>query len=228
VNIKALLLAAYDRLKQGSIDLPEFCVTSNTPSVLRGGKDFSAWVPKDRLLYDTIRKPVEAVLGRLGVGLPDIALAESRYEKGEDISDVFLTLSSRRLEIQHRGAPEMEFVLTALLAKCQCDRGNVAQAAQDLTSFRARMEDEGQRQLLPNLDALLCHIDLLEAGEYAYQWLTEEAPDENDFFIMERYRYLTKARCYLQRGDYLTALALLGRLLACFGSTKGNPRLGRG
>ena len=48
-------------------------------------------MPKDRLLYSTIRKPVEALLGRLGVGLPDVALAESRYEKGEDISDVYLT-----------------------------------------------------------------------------------------------------------------------------------------
>jgi len=216
VNIKALLLTAYDRLKQGGIDLPEFCVTSNTPSILRGGKDFSEWVPQDKLLYDTIRAPVAAVLGRLGVGLPEIALAESRYEKGGDITGDFIPLAARQVEIQCRGAPEIEFVLAALLAKCQCDRGNAQQAVRDLTSFRTRMEAAGQKQLLPNLDALLCRIDLLEVGEYAYQWLTEEAPDENDFFIMERYRYLTKVRCYLQRGDELTALVLLGRLLDCF------------
>jgi len=216
VNIKALLLTAYDRLKQGSIDLPEFCVTSNSPSVLRGGKDFSEWVPQDKLLYDTIRAPVAAVLGRLGVGLPEIALAESRYEKGEDITGNFIVLAARRVEIQRKGAPEMEFVLTALLAKCQCDRGNTEQAVRDLTAFRSRMEAGGQKQLLPGIDALLCRIDLLEVGEYAYKWFTEEAPDENDFFIMERYRYLTKVRCYLQRGDELTALVLLGRLLDCF------------
>jgi len=216
VNIKALLLTAYDRLRQGSIDLPEFCVTSNTPSVLRGGKDFSEWVPQDKLLYDTIRVPVSAVLGRLGVGLPEIALAESRYEKGEDITGDFVSLAGRQAEIQRRGAPEMEFVLIALLAKCHCDRGDTRQAVKDLTAFRTRMEAEGQKQLLPNLDALLCRVDLLEGGEYVYQWLTEEAPDENDFFIMERYRYLTKARCFLQRGGELAALALLSRLLDCF------------
>jgi len=216
VNIKALLLTAYDRLKQGSIDLPEFCVTSNTPSVLRGGKDFSEWVPQDKLLYDTIRGAVAAVLGRQGVGMPEIALAESRYEKGEDITGDFITLAGRRMEIQRRGAPEMEFVYAALLAKCQCDRGNTKQAVRDLTAFRSRMEDEGRKQLLPNIDALLCRIALLNGGEYAYRWLTEEAPDENDFFIMERYRYLTKVRCYIQRGDELTALVLLGRLLDCF------------
>jgi len=216
VNIKALLLTAYDRLKQDSTDLPEFCVTSNTPSILRGGKDFSEWVPKDKLLYDTIRVPVAAVLGRLGVGLPEIALAESRYEKGEDISDSFLTLTSRRMEIQRRGAPEMEFVVTALLAECQCDLGNPGQAVQDLTAFRTRMERAGQKQLLPNIDALLCRIDLLGGGEYAHKWFIEQAPDENDFFIMERYRYLTKVRCYLQRGENLTALTLLGHLLDWF------------
>jgi len=119
VHIKAILLATYERLKQGGMALPEFCVTSNLPSILRGGKDFSEWVPQDKLLYDTIRLPVSAVLGRLGVGLPEIALAESRYEKGEDITGEFLTLSSCRREIQCQGAPEIEFVLTALLAICR-------------------------------------------------------------------------------------------------------------
>ena len=208
-HIRDILMAVYDRLIREDIHLPEFSVTSNLPSVLRGGKDFSAWVPKDKLLYTTLGKPMEALLGRLGVGLADIALAESRYEKGEDISDAFLTLASCRADIQRQGTPELEFVLTALLVKCQCDRGNRTQAVQDLTAFRSRMESEGQRQLLPNIDALLCRIDLLTGGEYVYKWLTESAPDENDFFIMERYRYLTKARCYLQRGGYLTALALL-------------------
>ncbi len=215
-HIRDVLLAAHDRLIKEDIRLPEFSVTSNLPSILRGGKDFSAWVPRDKLLYATLSKPVEALLGRLGVGLPDIALAESRYEKGEDISDAFLTLASRRVEIQRKGTPEIEFVLTVLLARCQCDLGRTDQAVQDVTAFRARMEGAGQRQLLPNLDALLCRFALLTGGEYAHKWFTEEAPDENDFFIMERYRYLTKARCCLQRGDCLTALGLLGRLLDYF------------
>jgi len=216
VHIRDILMAAYDRLARGDIQLPEFCVTSNMPSILRGGKDFSAWVPRDKLLYATLSKPVETLLGRLGVGLPDIAITESRYEKGEDVSDAFLTLASRRADIQRKGAPEMEFVLTALLAWCQCDLGKADQAVQDVTAFRARMEGAGQKQLLPNLDALLCRFALLTGGEYVHRWFTEEAPDESDFFIMERYRYFTKIQCYLQRGDCLATLALLGRLLDHF------------
>ncbi len=215
-DLKTILLAVYDRWKQDGILLPEFSVTSNLPSVLRGGKDFSEWVPQDKLLYDTLRVPVAAALGRFGVGMPDIALAESRYEKGENISGAFLTLSSRRMEIQRKGAPEIEFVLIALLARCQCDLGNAQQAVQDLTAFRTRIAGAGQKQLLPNIDAMLCRIDLLGGGEYVHEWFIEQAPDENDFFIMERYRYLTKARCYLQRGDCISALTLLGRLLDYF------------
>ena len=216
MNIKDILLLAADQLGAGNIRLPEFSVTSNLPSILRGGKDFSEWVPKDRLLYKTIRTPVEAVLGRLGVGLADIALAESRYEKGKDISDAFLSLASRRTDIERQGAPEMEFVLAALIARCQCDKGDLKQAVSDISAFRERVEELGQKQLLPNIDALLCRFDLLGRGEYAYKWFTEQAPDENDFFIMERYRYLTKARCYLKRQDALTALTLLSRLLDYF------------
>lgn len=216
IRIKDILLTAFDQLQAGEISLPEFSVTSNLPSLLRGGKDFSGWVPMDRLLYNTIRKPVEILLDRPGVGLPEVALAESRYEKGENISDAYLTLASRQADIRQRGTPELEFVLTALLARCQCDSGDLEQAVRDVTAFRGRMEAEGQRQLLPNLDGLLCRFALLVGGEYAHKWFVEEAPDENDFFGMERYRYLTKARCYLRREEYLSALTLLGRLLDYF------------
>lgn len=120
------------------------------------------------------------------------------------------------MDIQRRGAPELEFVLAALTARCQCDKGEREQAVSDISAFRGRMEELDQKQLLPNIDALLCRFDLLGCGAFAHRWLVEQAPDENDFFIMERYRYLTKVRCYLQKQDYLTALALLGRLLDYF------------
>lgn len=216
LHIWDILLAAFRQLRAGSIRLPEFSVTSNLPSLLRGGKDFSSWVPRDREAYRLLSKPVEALLGRAGVGLPDVALAESFYEKGEDISGSYLTLASRRLDIQQRGTPELEFVLTALLVKCLCDRGEPERAVRDLRAFYGRMEEAGQKQLLPNLRAMLCRLDLLTGGPFAHLWFVEEAPDENDFFVMERYRYLTKVRCYLRRGEYLAALALLGRLVDYF------------
>lgn len=82
-NLTETIPAVFTLMKNKEISLPSFSVTSALPSILNGGKDFSDWTGKDDLLYNTIRMPVEAVLGADGVGLPDIAIAESKFEKGE-------------------------------------------------------------------------------------------------------------------------------------------------
>ena len=74
--------AVFRLLMNKEVTLPSFSVTSALPSIMNGGKDFSAWSKKDDLLYKTLRLPVEAVLGRDGVGLADCAIAESKFEKG--------------------------------------------------------------------------------------------------------------------------------------------------
>ena len=57
----------------GSILRP-VSLTNNQPSLMNGGKDFCDWSKKDELLYATMRRPVETVLGRDGVGLADCAI----------------------------------------------------------------------------------------------------------------------------------------------------------
>ena len=58
-------------LASREIALPPLSVTSALPSLLNGGKDFSAWTKKDDVLYRTLRLPVEAAVGRDSVGLAD-------------------------------------------------------------------------------------------------------------------------------------------------------------
>lgn len=98
------------------VTLPPFSVTSTLPSIMNGGKDFSDWSKRDDLLYKTLRIPVEAVLGRDGVGLADCAIAESKFEKREDIAPRMLTLLPRMSEIRCTGTPDIEFAATGLLA----------------------------------------------------------------------------------------------------------------
>ena len=45
-----------------------FLCHSTLPSLMNGGKDFSPWSKRDTLLYRTLRLPVEAALGKDGVG----------------------------------------------------------------------------------------------------------------------------------------------------------------
>ena len=196
-----------------TVALPEMSVTSNLPSLLRGGKDFSEWVPKDRRLYNTIRIPVEMVLGRYGVGLGDIALTESLLEKGEDVSGRFLALTALQEELRAKGTPEMEFVLTALLVRTLLTTGSVGKARDLLLQFRGSVAERGVTRLLPNIDAMRCRLSLLDESTFAAVWYAELAPNEATFFGMERYRYLTKARCYIKHREYHVALLLLGRML---------------
>ncbi len=200
-------------LTSKTVTLPEMCVTSNLPSLLRGGKDFSEWVPKDRRLYNTIRIPVETVLGRYGVGLGDIALTESLLEKGEDVSGRFLSLTALQKRLRARGTPEMELVLTALLVRTLLTAGNVGKAKELLLRFRAEIAERSVSRLLPNIDAMRCRLSLLDESTFAAVWYSELAPNEGTFFGMERYRYLTKARCYIKHREHHAALLLLGRML---------------
>ena len=204
--------AVFRLMTNKEIVMPPFSVTSTLPSLMNGGKDFSVWSKKDDLLYATIRHPVEAVLGKDGVGLPDCALAESKFEKGEDISGRMLSLVQQIGQVQHRGTPDLEFAITGLLARSQMASGKAGEARRTIGNLRERFEETGQARFLPNIDAMLCRIDLrtgdLDAAE---SWYRDKAPkDPLHFDAMKRYQYLTQAMAELALGqpeDTLMTLA---------------------
>ena len=195
--------------------VPEFSVTSTLPSIMNGGKDFCEWSKKDELLYATMRGPVEAVLGRDGIGLSDCAICESKFEKGEDVSRRLLTLMTRLGEIQAHGTPDIEFAVLGLLARVQLSEGKAATALESMESLRVKYLNTGQVRFLGNIDALLCRIQLhLGDMESAHQWLENTAP-KNDarLWTMWRYQYLTRALVQYADGEYREPLLLLARLL---------------
>jgi len=142
--------AVFRLLRNKEVTLPPFSVTSTLPSIMNGGKDFSAWSKKDDLLYQTLRIPVEAVLGRDGFGLADTALAESKFEKGEDISARMLSMMGRIHEIQQSGTPDIEFAAVGLLSRSQFASGRADDARHTLELLRARFEQQGQKRFLSN------------------------------------------------------------------------------
>ena len=203
--------AVFRLLTNREITLPPFSVTSTLPSLMNGGKDFSQWSKKDDLLYRTLRIPVEAVLGRDGVGLADCAIAESKFEKGEDISAKMLTLLSRIGEIQQNGTPDMEFAVGGLLARSQSAGGQADDARHTIEALRERFSARGLTRFLPNMDALLCRIDLhLGDLDSADAWYREKAPrDPLHINVMKRYQYLTQAMVELADGRPDAALMTL-------------------
>ena len=201
-GLAATIPAVFTLLTNKELTLPSFSVTSALPSLMNGGKDFSEWSKKDDLLYKTMRIPVEAILGRDGVGLADCAIAESRFEKGENISGRMLSLIPKVNEIRQRGTPDMEFAVGGLLARSQLASGQSADARHTLVSLRAQFAERGLTRFLPNMDAMLCRMDLLNGElDSADAWYHEKAPrDPMHINVMKRYQYLTQAMVELADG----------------------------
>ncbi len=209
------LKSLYISMKGKAFSVLSFSVTSMLPSIMNGGKDFCDWAKKDDLLYRTMKMPVEAVLGRDGVGLADCSICESKFEKGEDISLRVLNLAARIVEIQNRGTPDIEFAAIGLLAREQTARGKANLAFETVRSIRTKFEKEGNSRFFPNIDALLCRISMRMGDKEAVsKWEREKAPkDLFHLHAMWRYQYLTYAMVLIEKKDYETALLALSPLM---------------
>ena len=206
--------AVFRLLMNKEVTLPSFSVTSALPSIMNGGKDFSTWSKKDDLLYQTLRAPVEAVLGKDGFGLADTAIAESKFEKGEDISARMLSIMGCIHEIQQNSTPDIEFAAVGLLSRSQFASGRADDARHTLELLRTRFEKQGQKRFLPNIDAMLCRL-ALQTGDLdtAESWYREKAPrDPQQINVMKRYQYLTQAMTELADGKPDAALLTLAPL----------------
>ena len=214
--------AVFRLLTNKEVALPSFSVTSALPSIMNGGKDFSEWSKKDDLLYKTLRIPVEAVLGRDGVGLADCAIAESKFEKGEDVTGRMLSLLPQLNEVRNGGTPDMEFAVSGLLARSQMANGQPADARRTIEVLRECFAERGLTRFLPNMDAMLCRIDIHTGDlDAADAWYREEAPREPTHLnVMRRYQYLTQAMVELADGGGADA----GGVLPAFPRTPPCPR----
>ncbi len=208
--------AVFRLMTNKEVSLPSFSVTSALPSIMNGGKDFSAWSKRDDLLYQTLRIPVEAILGRDGVGLAECAVAESKFEKGENITGRMLTILPRISEIHQRGTPDMEFAVNGLLARSLLAAGQSGDAYRTVESLRTKFAEEGQERFLPNMDAMLVRIALHTGDlDYADTWYREKAPrNPMRINIMKRYQYLTQAMVELADGKPGAAMLTLSPLEA--------------
>lgn len=214
MDIKNNIVNIYKMIKNKEISLLPFSVTSMLPSILNGGKDFSPWTKIDDLLYATIRIPLETVLGKDGVGIADCAIAESKFEKGEDVSARMLNLVSHLSEIQQKGTPDMEFAVVGLLARNQVDMGRAEDAKRSIESIKKRFSENGNERFLPNIDAMLCRIELKMGNlDSAEAWYRDKAPkDVLRLNVLKRYQYFTQAMTEIAKGDYEAVLLTLAPL----------------
>ncbi len=195
------------------ISLQEFSVTSNLPSLMNGGKDFCEWSRRDKELAASIGKVITLVLGRYGKGLVNIAVAESQYEKCGDIYEILSLLSRGTLEAEAGGRIEILFAAVGIQVRLNMSHGNEKAAEDILASFEKKVTEENAVEVRRNLEAMQCRLALYDNNRPKIKTWMQNAPREDkEFYILDRYCYLTKVRCYLYLGEYYRALMLLEKL----------------
>lgn len=213
-NIADLIKKSAALLMNREISLPEFSITSNAPTMMNGGKDFCEWSRRDKELANTLGKIIPLVLGKAGEGLVELALAESSFEKGLDDYEVMRLIAKGQMKADAAGRLEQSYVGAGLMARLHLYNGHPEDARELLVSFRERAAAEEKQKIVWNIENMLCQIAMYtEQKTEVDAWLLQ-APDENqEFYCMERYRYLTKVHIYLAMKRYDAANALLQKLL---------------
>lgn len=213
-NIADLIKKSAALLMNREISLPEFSITSNAPTMMNGGKDFCEWSRRDKELANTLGKIIPLVLGKAGEGLVELALAESSFEKGLDDYEVMRLIAKGQMKADAAGRLEQSYVGAGLMARLHLYNGHPEDARELLVSFRERAAAEEKQKIVWNIENMLCQIAMYtEQKTEVDAWLLQ-APDENqEFYCMERYRYLTKVHIYLAMKRYDAANALPQKLL---------------
>ena len=195
------------------IHLPEFSITSNMPSVMNSGKDFCEWSRSDTEIFKKSGNLLQEVLGRYGKGIASISLGESYYEKGEESRLTLPLLNQGLLDAEHGGVMESVFSAIGIMCRIHLSNGDLKAASDLIDGFETRCVDQNEPSLLPNVRSLKIRIAMYDGNQTAInQWL-KKAPNENkEFFIMERYRYLTKIRAYLASDELTAARSLIDKL----------------
>ena len=213
-NLLELLVSAGRLLSSRELFLPELSVTGNSPSNMNGGKDFCEWTRKDKELAGSVGKVVRFVLGRHGAGIVELGLAESFLEKGKSEYEIISLISKGQMLAETKESLEQSFVAVGLMAKLHIQNGHPEDAKAVLLEFRERAKKKGAEKLVVSADNELCQIHLYmnELWEVT-EWM-KTAPKENqEFYTMYRYQYMTKIRVYIAQQKWELAQFLLEKML---------------
>ena len=192
-------------------------MTSAMPSIINGGRDLSPWVPADERTCILVGKLAGRALGRLAVGCTEVALCESRFEKGEDVTPYISKVNAVLPKIRRDGDPSIEFAATGIECRNLVDKGDARQALSLLDLQRRHLSQTSPREcrrIIANLDAMCCRIWLrLDQTERAHAWLEDNEPDlSKPLDFLNRYIYKTVSQVLISECRYDEALRLMSTL----------------
>ena len=212
-NFLELMKNANQLLGKREVVMTEFTITSNLPSILNGGKDFSDWTKKDRELAGSIGKILEVVFGKHGKSMVNLGLAESLLEKGGDSYEISSYVARGKMQAESVGNIEQVFVADGILAWLHVINGQAGIAKEIMGNFLCKAMMEDNEKIIANAKTFLVRIAMYEEDMKTVNGWLETAPNEElAFNIYDRFHYLTKARVYLLTGKNQLAYNLLMKL----------------
>lgn len=199
-----------------------FCVTGNMPSLMNGGKDFSKWVPDCEYYFDSMKEAAECILGADGVGMPELIVAEAKFERGEENYSMILTDIAQVTErINQTGTVETLFAGIGLRTRIYMAGGDMKAAVETLLQYRERVIKNKKTRICANLDALFIRMKLLQGRiDEPAKWLaeTEMSQHQNEYNrkTIDFYIYITEVLVLISQDRLMEASTVLGRLLGTF------------
>lgn len=201
-------------VKSKEVTFPEFCVTSNAPSNMNGGKDFCEWSKRDKEIAAGIGKILPLILGKDSIGLVELALAESFFEKGGDSQEIIRLITKGQMQAESSGKIEQCFVAVGLLINLHIIQGQLQEAYDLLREFKQRVIQKSAVKLLPNIENLFCKLDMYKGEKIRIaEWLEIAPKEQQEFCTFDRYQYLTKIRIYIWQSKYTLAQILIEKML---------------
>ncbi len=199
-------------MKQGE-KIPRLSITSNRPSIINGGRDFTSYGKHFKLALKPLRIMANVLYGSEGVGMPDIAYTEVLYQMDETFEALVLVVANIAM-IEKGGDVNTLFVAMYLQMRIMMVTSQIKSAAPMIEKIRSKIIAADAAYLLPNLNAISALIALYDGNyEHVKQWMNEEAPDEyGEFCTHDRFRYFIKLRIYYVQGNHTAMLGLADKL----------------
>lgn len=189
-------------------------LTACRPSVINGFRDMTELCLDMEEKQEEYCHSIDLIYGSSGKGVYDVALAEWKYETGDDFKALML-LAGTIPTLENCEDIRCLFAAYMLQMRILIFGGQTKTTHEVFDKIREKVVDKYYDELEDSLHAAECLYYCYEGNQEKIKyWLEHMAPDENeDIFMMDMYCYLVKMRCYLQTGKYMLTLILAKKMI---------------
>ncbi len=192
------------------------CLMLNSPSILRGVRDFSSWSIHYKFIESMFKEDIKDVFANESLGLLDIAIAEILYERN-DLNNALLRASKGVAASYNSGSIEIYFLGILILIKILRAQGQSYKIKEIIQILEDKIKKEKAIQLNENMKALKVRIQLTLGNlDYALNWVSglSNGIMVEEFCVNKMFFYISIIRTYIYNNMYTQALIDLESLSA--------------